>query len=185
VAKANAADEAFRRFLRRTWRDDVAPLLKGHQASRRKKTARVGGRVAGATGLAVDSLFHLKGRPFSRFMTTMGVSVGAMLPDVWDWKWFRAAGKAVRRLTEKRVKQAVAALPEADALELFGLTASATEDDLKIAWREISKRWHPDKASGDESRSEYHLRFVAYQSAHERLRAAYESQRLPRRASES
>jgi len=182
VAKArkNATDEAFRRFLRRTWRNDVAPLLKDHQASRRKKGARLGGRVAGATGLAVDSLFHLKGRPFTRFMTTMGASFGAMLPDVWDWKWFRVAGKAARRLTEKCVRMAAAELPEADALELFGLTEAASEDDLKSAWREISKRWHPDKAPDDETRSEHHLRFVAYQAAHDRLRAAYESKRLPR-----
>ena len=173
------ADEAFRRFLRRTWREDVAPLLKDRQAARRKKSARVTGRVAGTAGLAVDSLFHLKGRPFTRFMTTMGGSVGAMLPDVWDWNWFQAAGAAVRRLTEKKVRRAAAELPEADALTLFGLTPASSAEDLKTAWREVSKRWHPDKAPNDEARGEYQLRFVAYGAAHERLCDAFEAGRLP------
>lgn len=179
---SNPQERAFRAFLRRVWKHDVAPLLADRQRERRKRSARVGGQIAGATGLAVDALLHLKGRPFTRFMTTMGASVGAMLPDAWDWQWFRAAGAGARRLTQQRVTRAAAELPEAGALALFGLAPSASAAELKTAWREVSKRWHPDRAPDAASRSEYHLRFVAYQAAYERLRAAYDAGRLPVRA---
>jgi len=180
MSKRRAADdEAFRRFLRRVWHHDVAPLLRGAQVQRRRRAARVGGKIAAATGLAVDSLLHLRGRPFTRFMTVMGSRLGAMLPDAWDWQWFRTSGPAAQRLTEKHVRKAAGTLPEDDALALFGLPRSASIDDLKRAWRSVSQRWHPDKAPDEAARSEYHLRFVAYQAAYERLSAAYHAGRLP------
>jgi hypothetical protein len=176
---ASAQERAFRVFLRRVWKRDVAPLLRERQPERRRRTARAGGKLAGATGLAVDSLFHLKGRPFTRFMLTMGASVGAMLPDIWDWQWFRAAGAAAQKLTEQRVRRAAGELPEAEALELFGLAPSADRAELKRVWRAASKRWHPDKAPDAASRDEHRLRFVAYQAAYQRLSEAYEAGRLP------
>lgn len=176
---AKHRDEAFRRFLRRVWREDVGPLLRDKHAGRRRKSARVTGKIAAVTGLAVDSLFHLRGKPFTRFMTVMGSSLGAMLPDVWDWKWFRSADEQTRRAATERFQAAAANLPEADALELFDLPPTASFDALKESWRTISKRWHPDKAPDEQRRVEYHLRFVAYQAAYERLCAAYRENRLP------
>jgi hypothetical protein len=173
-------NEAFRRFLRRTWREDVAPLLRDHRAEQRRKTARVTGKSAAAAGLFVDTLFGLKGKPFARFMTVMGSSLGAMLPDVWDWKWLRdEATTAQRAQVAERVSRRAAALPEHDALELFGLASTASRDELKTAWREILQRWHPDKAPDDHARAEYHVRFLAYKAAYERLCAAYDAGRLP------
>lgn len=176
-----ADDEAFRQFLRRVWQHDVAPLLRGAQAQRRLRAARVGGKIAAVTGLAVDSLLHLRGRPFTRFMTVMGSRLGAMLPDVWDWQWFRTSDPAAQRLTEKHVRKAAGILPEDDALALFGLSRAAGVDDLKRSWRSMSQRWHPDKAPDAAARSEYHLRFVTYQAAYERLCEAYREGRLPMR----
>ncbi len=175
-----ADNEAFRRFLRRVWRDDVAPLLRDARAAQRTRAARVTGKAAAATGLLVDGVLGLKGKPFTRFLTVMGTSLGAMLPDVWDWEWLRdAATPDERQAAAEQVERRAAGLPEADALALFELPATASREDLKHAWREVSLRWHPDKAPDAAARDEYHVRFVAYQAAYERLSRAYDEGRLP------
>lgn len=176
-------NEALRRLMRRVWRDDVAPLLRDKRAAQRRKTARFGGKLAVATGLLVDGALRLKGKPFTRFMTVVGTSFGAMLPDVWDWKWLSAAADdEERELVAKQVRKRAAQLPEAGALELFGLDAGASRDDLKNRWRRVLKRWHPDKAENDRQRAEFHIRFLAYQAAYDRLCRAYEEKRLPVRS---
>lgn len=173
-------NEAFRRFLRQVWKTDVAPLLRDHRAAQRAKTARVTGKMAAATGLLVDGLLRLKGRPFARFMTVVGSSLGALLPDVWDWRWLREAADAdEQEVVKEQVRRAAAELPEADALALFGLRPSATADELKHAWRQVLQRWHPDKAPTEKRRREHHVRFLAYKAAYERLCAAYDAGRLP------
>ncbi len=175
-----ADDEAFRRFLRRIWRDDVGPLLRDQRAAERRKTARVTGKTAATAGLFLDSVFGLKGKPFTRFMTVVGASFGAMLPDIWDWEWFReSAAPAEREVIEDHVARQAAALPEADALALFGLPPQATREDLKQAWHETAFRWHPDKAPDPARRPEYQVHFVAYQAAYQRLCCAYDEGRLP------
>ncbi|RMF83808.1 MAG: J domain-containing protein [Planctomycetota bacterium] len=176
------SDEALRRFLRRTWKRDIAPILRGRRAEQRRKTARIGGRIAATAGLAIDSLLHLRGRPFTRAFTVLGATAGAILPDAWDFRWFRKADRATREETTRRVQAAAEKLPEADALALFGLDAGSDEEQLRRAWRAISKRWHPDLAPDEDARAEYHLRFVTYQTAYQRLRAAYADGRLPRRS---
>ena len=173
-------DAALAAFLRRVWKQDVEPLLNDRRAAQRRKTARTGGKIAATGGLLLDSLLGLRGRPFTRAMTVMGSSLGAMLPDVWDWRWLRStATQKQRRVVAEQVKRRAAELPEADALRLFGLTPQAAHEDLKQAWRTVSRRWHPDKAPDESARAEYHVRFVTYQTAYERLCSAYEEGRLP------
>ena len=172
--------EAFRRFLRRVWRADVTPLLRDRRAPQRRKSARAAGRFAAATGLVVDGVFGLKGKPFTRFMTVMGSRLGALLPDVWDWQWLReSAAPAEREVIADQVRRRAAELPEAEALALFDLNSSASRAELKQAWRSILQRWHPDKAPDEARRPEYHVRFLAYKTAYERLCHAYEDGRLP------
>jgi hypothetical protein len=174
------APDPLRPFLRRVWQQDIAPLLRGKHASQRRKAARTAGTVAAATGLLVDSLFHLRGRPFTRFMTVLGASMGAMLPDVWSWEWFRrGADEDDRELIAERIKSRASELPEADALALFELSPQATREELQEAWRGVIQRWHPDKARDDSQRAEFHVRFVAFQSAYERLCRAYDGGALP------
>ncbi len=176
----NSDNEAFRRFLRRVWREDVTPLLRDQRAAQRKKVARATGKFAAATGLFVDSVLGLKGKPFARFMTVLGSSLGAMLPDVWDWQWLReTAAPAQRQVVAEQVRRRAAELPEADALELFDLPATAAREDLKHAWRAVLQRWHPDKACTSAARAEHHVRFLAYKTAYERLCRAYDEDRLP------
>jgi hypothetical protein len=129
----------------------------------------------------LDNLFGLKGRPFTRALTVLGASFGAMLPDLWDWEVLRQRLDAeARRWVDDRVQQRAGALELVEALHLFGLDESATRDDLKNAWRAASQRWHPDKAPDDVRRAEHHTRFVAYQAAYERLCAAYDAGALPK-----
>lgn len=173
-------NDAFRRFLRRVWQDDITPLLRGERASQRARSARVAGRIAATGGLVADTLLRLKGRPFTRFMTVFGTTVGAILPDAWDWQWVRdKAGPRERRVIAEQVRRRAGELALREALALFHLTPTATAEQLRSAWRETSLRWHPDKAPDAARRAEYHVRFVAYRAAYERLQAAYESGRLP------
>ena len=180
MAAGHPENQAFRRFLRRVWREDVTPLLRDRRAPQRKKSARAAGKLAAATGLLVDGVFGLKGKPFTRFMTVMGASLGAMLPDVWDWQWLRQfTDPAEREVIADQVRRRAAELPEAEALELFGLPPTATRIALKGAWRSVLQRWHPDKAPNEARRTEYHVHFLAYKAAYERLCRAYEEGRLP------
>ncbi len=182
AAASNKSDRALRAFLRRVWKHDVAPLLRDKRAEQRRRSARTGGKLAASAGLLVDSVFRLRGRPFTRFMTVMGASLGAMLPDVWDWKWLReSASDAERDAVADQVRRRVEQLPEADALALFDLPPTATREQLQGAWRTVARRWHPDKAPDDAARREYHLRFVTFGTAYERLEQAYDAGRLPHR----
>ncbi len=175
-----AENEAFRRFLRRVWREDIAPLLADRRGPQRKKAARVGGKAAAAAGLFVDGVLGLKGKPFTRFLTVLGSSLGALLPDAWDWHWLgQSASDDDRQVISEQVRRRAAQLHETDALALFGLPADASRDELKHVWRQVLLRWHPDKAPDQRHRHEYHLRFLAYKTAYERLCAAYEAGRLP------
>jgi hypothetical protein len=181
-ASGQPGDEALRRFLRRVWQDDVQRLLRGKYADQRRKGARVGGKVAATGGLVLDSLFRLRGKPFTRAMTVLGSSFGAMVPDVWDWHWLHSsADQEDRQVVADRVRQRAAQLSDVEALALFGLAPTASHEQLKHAWRIVSQRWHPDKAPDAERRTEYHVRFVAYQAVHKRLSRAYDEGRLPRR----
>jgi hypothetical protein len=172
-------DELLRRFYRRVWERDVGPLLRGRLAAQRARSARLGGAIAASAGSIADKLLRLRGRPFTRFMAVMGSSLGAMLPDAWDWTWFRQADRRTQRVVRERAGRAAAALPEAEALGLFGLTPADSREELRRAWRAITQRCHPDKARGDQQRVEFHLRFLTYRAAYDRLIQAYDEGRLP------
>ncbi len=176
---ANGENEALAAFLHRVWRQDVEPLLRDQRAEQRRKAAAVGGKVAAAGGLLLDTLLRLRGRPFTRAMSVLGTSFGAMLPDVWDWQWFRSAERGQQEQIAEQIRRRAASLEDLEALALFGLDGSANFEQLKTAWRRVSLRWHPDRAPDQAARAEYHARFVAYQGAYERLRGAYEAGRLP------
>ena len=104
--------EAFRRFLRRVWQEDVGPLLRDQRAVQRKKSARVAGTAAAGAGLLLDGLLRLRGKPFTRFMTVVGSSLGALLPDVWDWEWLRdSADAAEQAAVAEGVQRQAARLP--------------------------------------------------------------------------
>jgi len=167
-------DEALRRFLRRVWRQDIRPLLRGAQAGQRRKSAKIVGTLAAVTGLTLDGLLRLRGRPFTRSLTVLGSTFGALLPDVWDWSWLRnQARPQERQVVAEHVRRRAADLSVEEALALFHLRPGASPAQLKQAWREVAQRWHPDKAPDDACRAEYHVRFVAYQAAYQRLCRAY------------
>ncbi len=168
------------RFMRRVWIRDVEPLLDGRRDESRKTGARVGAKVAGAAGGVLDRLLKLRGKPFTRAMTVMGASLGAMAPDAWDWPRLRRAGEKARATAERHVAEGAAALEEIEALALFGLGPDATREALTAAWHEAARVWHPDMAPDDAQRERHNMRFIAYRAAYERLRAAFEAGRLPR-----
>jgi hypothetical protein len=174
-----SSDDAMRRFFRRVWKNDVTPLLADKRGQQRAKSARIAGMAAASAGALADGLFRLRGKPFTRAMTVLGTSLGAMLPDIWDWRWFREASDEQKRVVTEQVRRRAAELEDAEALALFGLKPDAPREALRSRWRQISRENHPDRATRDEQRAEYTLRFVAYNEAHQRLCEAYDQGRLP------
>ena len=181
--RQSAQEERLSRFVTRVWRSDIEPLLRGRLAKQRAATAKAGGTVAAAGGALLDGLFRFRGKPFTRAFTVLGSTLGAILPDAWDWKWLRSdADVEQRREIDEQVRKRAGELPVQDALDLFDLPANAPVDELRHAWRALSLRWHPDKAPDAARRREYEVRFVAYKTAYELLLRAYEEGRLPRAA---
>jgi DnaJ-domain-containing protein 1 len=103
-------------------------------------------------------------------MTVMGASLGALLPDVWDWEWLQStAAPDERAAVAERVAARAAELEEAEARAVLGVRADASPEEVKHAWRAVLQRWHPDKAPDEASRAAYHVRFLAYKAAYERV----------------
>jgi DnaJ like chaperone protein len=58
--------------------------------------------------------------------------------------------------------------------EILGVQPSATLDEVKSAYRELVKKYHPDRVAhlGDEFRELAHRKFLDVQQAYDRIRAA-------------
>jgi DnaJ domain len=165
--------EEFQRFLNRVWKGDVAPLLRGPRAGQRSTAARVLGAAAGLSGGVLDRLLGFRGRPFSRALCVLGSSVGAMLPDAWDWTWLREkAGPRERERVSATLEREVDRVSLDEARSLLGLHRDASLDDLRKAWREACLTWHPDRAADERDRREFQLRFIVLKRAYDRLHAA-------------
>jgi hypothetical protein len=166
------SNDPMQRFYARVWRENVVPHLKDRHAEQRRRTAAAGTRVASATGRALDSLLKLRGKPFQRSMTVLGARLGALLPDVWDWRWFREEASPE---TRRAVKEAVAREARYGSVEeacgLLGVRWPPSEEVLQEAWRRVAYECHPDRARSAEERHERELRFVACQAAYEAIKA--------------
>lgn len=166
------------RFIRRVWRTDVAPLLRGDRRASRIRAARSAGAAGAVAGLLADGLLGFRGRPFTRALTVLGSSIGAMIPDIWDWNWFEHATPRQRGTVRRSLESSAAEIPVQEALAFYGLDAASTFNDLKTAWRRACRRWHPDLAPHDR-RAEFQLRFLAYRRVYERLAELHRDGRLP------
>lgn len=63
--------------------------------------------------------------------------------------------------------------PQAD-FDVLGVPSSAGQEDVKRAYRELAKKYHPDRVThlGDEFRELAHRKFLEVQQAYDRIRAA-------------
>lgn len=60
-------------------------------------------------------------------------------------------------------------LGERNALKVLELKKSATQSEIRSRYRELSKKWHPDKYLSEEDKEEANARFVEIQAAYEKL----------------
>ena len=56
----------------------------------------------------------------------------------------------------------------ADPLRVLGLKPNATDEEIKAAWRQVAKRWHPDRHVGD-TKAHAEEQFKAAQRAYDQL----------------
>lgn len=167
-------DEAFRNFLNRVWRSDIYPLIADERAETQRKAAVRGAQAAGVAGRAIDKLLGLRGRPFSRALTVLGGTIGALTPDVWSWTWFRAVSRGKdREYVTDQLERRARDLSMDDAFAMLGLPRNASRDDVTRAWRTLAKEWHPDHAPDADARSEYAARFKAYNAVYESICAEF------------
>lgn len=171
------ADDNLRDFYRRLWEHRIYPQLSAEDAERQAQRTRQTARWASASGRFLDSLLGLRGRPFTRAFTSLGVDLS--MPKAWDWQWFGQQSEATRAQLNAEAEAEVARLEIEQALALFGLSRSATEEELKAAWRVAAHRWHPDRAHTAEEREQAHSHFVTLQAAYERLLTAYQAGKIP------
>jgi molecular chaperone DnaJ len=67
--------------------------------------------------------------------------------------------------------------PQDDYYELLGITPDADDADLRRAWREVAKRWHPDRAGADTTFIFQKLLAAYNVISDPRARAAYDRER--------
>jgi len=70
------------------------------------------------------------------------------------------------------------------ALSRLGLTAEATPEQLRAAFRQLARRWHPDRhpAAGDRTRAALCRRFAEISAAYQELMALADAEGAPARA---
>ena len=80
----------------------------------------------------------------------------------------RKPGRPARRLgTDTTAKVAIPAMAKRDYYDLLGLNRSASEADIKNAYRQMAKQYHPDRNPGDKAAE---ARFKEVNEAYEVLR---------------
>jgi len=60
-------------------------------------------------------------------------------------------------------------LGEKNALKVLDLSKGVSQSEIKVRYRELSKKWHPDKFKDEAEKAEAHKRFVEIQQAYETL----------------
>jgi len=60
-------------------------------------------------------------------------------------------------------------LGEKNALKVLDMKKGASQSDIKARYRELSKKWHPDKFKDQEEKADAHKRFLEIQQAYETL----------------
>lgn len=129
----------------------------------------------------LDRLLGLRGRPFTRSLTVLGASFGAMAPDAWDWNWLRTHASAAQQEAAAASLTSYAQKLELDeALALFDLPADVSRESVKAAWHDAARRWHPDVACDESQRAEHQARFITYRAAYDCLQRAFDTGALPK-----
>jgi len=60
-------------------------------------------------------------------------------------------------------------LGEQNALSILGLPESATQQDITRRWRELSRKYHPDKFTSEEDKQDAQEKFMEIKEAYEKI----------------
>lgn len=170
-------DQHLSEFYKRLWKQRILPQLAQDQEHKQARRTRRVARWASASGRMLDSFMGLRGHPFTRALTSLGVDLS--FPQNWEWDWLGRQNESVKSAIQQEAERAARRLEFAEALSLFGLNLDSPEHELKAAWREAAHRWHPDRARSEVDRQQSHCHFITLQAAYEQLQQAYADGKLP------
>lgn len=166
--------------LRQSWLEDLLPLLQDRSMSTRVGRAglfAVIGAVVGEVADVACQAYFKKKLGFGAILGgAAGAAAGAFTPEIMDWAAaYERLDEGQREYVDERVRERVASQELIEQLSYFDLSPTATADELRKAWKRKAAELHPDRNKA----SDAHVRFVALNAAHERLRDAYASGQLP------
>jgi hypothetical protein len=165
--------------LRQSWLEDLLPLLQDRSISTRVGRAGLFGVVGAVVGeiadMACQAYFKRK-LGIGTLLGAAGAAVGAFSPEIMDWAAaYERLDADQREYVDERVRKRVVSQELIEQLSYFDLPPTATADELRKAWKRKAAEFHPDRNKA----SDAHVRFVALNAAHERLRDAYACGELP------
>lgn len=72
-------------------------------------------------------------------------------------------------LTLQQLIDSLDPLGEKNALRVLELKSGVSQEEIRSRYRELTKKWHPDKFLDKDEKADAHVRFVEIQQAYDKL----------------
>ncbi|TRY61895.1 hypothetical protein TCAL_01486 [Tigriopus californicus] len=86
------------------------------------------------------------------------------LGALWNHAWAHGFISTFQQLIDS-----LDPLGEKNALKMLDLKQGASQEEIRTKYRELSKRWHPDKVTNEAEKDHAQAKFLEIQQAYERL----------------
>lgn len=98
----------------------------------------------------------IKSPAFQEFANNLGILIEQLKHHGFGAAW-------------KQFIESLDPLGERNALKVLDLVKGSSQSEIKARYRELSKKWHPDRFLNETEKAEAHEKFVEIQQAYEKL----------------